>query len=160
MRRTLLSLALPALALACAQPAPPDPEAARTALRQADSAYTKAGLAKDRAAFVGLYAADAVMYPPEVAPVSGLDAIGKFVDGFLADPTFAGSFQPLEVEVSTDGTIGYTLNAATLTYTGTDKKLVTERLRDFHVWRRQADGSWKLVVDIWNAEPPAAPPAK
>lgn len=109
---------------------------------------------------MGLYAADAVMYPPEVAPVSGLDAIGKFVDGFLADPTFSGTFQPLEVQVSADGTMGYTLNAATLTYTGPDKRLVTERLRDFHVWRRQADGTWRLVVDIWNAEPPAVPAAK
>jgi ketosteroid isomerase-like protein len=32
-----------------------------------------------------------------------------------------------------------------------------QRLRDVHLWRKQADGSWKVVVDVWNMEPaPAA----
>ena len=53
--------------------------------------------------------------------------------------------------------MGYTLNAADLSYTGPDGKPLTEHLRDFHLWRKQPDGSWKLSIDIWNAEPPAAP---
>ena len=87
------------LAVACAPPPAVDTDAARTALRQADSAYTRAGAAKDRAAFVGLYAPDAVMYPPAAAAVTGRDAIGSFVDGFLRDAAFAAAFRPLVVDV-------------------------------------------------------------
>jgi ketosteroid isomerase-like protein len=97
------------------------------------------------------------MYPPAAATVTGLEAIGNFVDGFLRDPAFTAAFRPLVVDVSTDGTMGFTLNAAELSYTGPDGKPLTEHLRDFHLWRKQPDGSWKLSIDIWNAEPPAAP---
>lgn len=145
------------IAFACARPPAVDTVGALLALRQADSAYTRAGAAKDRAAFVGLYAPDAIMYPPAEASVTGLDAIGKFVDTFLKDSAFAAVFTPVAVDVSTDGTMGYTLNAADLSYTGPQGKPVTEHIRDLHVWRKQADGSWKLLIDIWNAQPPATP---
>jgi len=87
--------------------------------------------------------------------VSGMPAIREFVAGFIADPAFAVTFRPISLEVSQDGTMGYTLSSGELTYTGPEGTPVTERLRDFHVWRKQADGSWKIAVDIWNAEPPA-----
>jgi ketosteroid isomerase-like protein len=114
---------------------------------------------KDRAAFEAFYSADAVMYPPGDATITGLDGIGKLAAAFWADPAFAGTFTPVNVEVSVDGSMGFTLNTAALTSTGPNKKPVTERIRDFHVWRRAPDGAWKLVVDIWNAEPAAPAPA-
>ena len=50
--------------------------------------------------------------------------------------------------------MGYSMSEATMTLSGPDGGPVTEHVRDFYVWRRQADGSWKVVVDIWNAAPP------
>ena len=32
---------------------------------------------------------------------------------------------------------------------------VSERLRDVHIWTRAEDGSWKLMVDVWNSLDPA-----
>jgi uncharacterized protein (TIGR02246 family) len=160
MRGSLLIAALGSALAACTSQPAVDIEAARAALRDADSRYSQAAVGKDRAAFVAFYAPDAVMYPPGEATVSGLDGIGKLADTFWRDPAFAGSFRPIAVEVANDGTMGYTLNAAELTVTGPDGKPTTERLRDFHIWRRQPDGSWKLTVDIWNAEPSAAGAAK
>jgi uncharacterized protein (TIGR02246 family) len=157
MRSLPLALAVCFLS-ACAKTPAVDTEGARTALRQADSAYSRAGVAKDRATFVALYAPDAVVYPPGGETVSGIDAIGKFMDGPLTDTSFTAVFHPVTVDVSTDGTLGYTLNAAQLSSRGTDGKRTTERVRDFHVWRKQPDGTWKLLIDIWNAEPTATPP--
>lgn len=162
MRRDLSQLAavVCSLTVACARPPAVDTEAARTALRQADSAYSRAGTSKDRAAVVAMYAPDAVMYPPAEATASGPDAIGKVADAFVKDPAFTAVFKPVSVEVSTDGTMGYTLNMADWTFTGPNGKPVTEHARDFHVWRKQADGSWKLAIDIWNDLPPATPASK
>lgn len=151
-RLPLQILALAAVVVGCARQAPVDTDAARTTLREADAQYTKAALGKDRAAFVGFYAADAVMYPPGESTATGLDAVGNVADAFWRDPAFGGSFRPIVVGVSADGTMGYTLNAAELSVTGSDGKPATERLRDFHLWHRRADGSWKLVMDIWNSE--------
>lgn len=154
MSRLFLLVPLAILSLeACSAPATVDREAIRATLRDIDGRYSKAALGKDRAAFVALYASDAVMYPPGDATITGLENIGKLADTFWADPAFAATFTPVAIEVSADGSMGYTLNAGALTSTGPDKKPATEHIRDFHVWRRAPDGGWKLAVDIWNAEP-------
>jgi ketosteroid isomerase-like protein len=43
-----------------------------------------------------------------------------------------------------------------ITVDGPDGEPVSESVRDFHVWRKDADGEWKLVIDIWNS--PIPPP--
>jgi len=63
----------------------------------------------------------------------------------------------VEVEVGDGGDLGYTLNQFVITFTGSEGQPVTEQGRDFHVWRRQADGAWKVVIDIWNSDQPACP---
>jgi uncharacterized protein (TIGR02246 family) len=135
-----------------------DIEAERTALRDADSRYSQAASAKDVEAVVALYAPDGAIYPPDGAVVTGLEGVRGFASAFVADSAFAARFTPRAVEVSADADMGYTLNDAEVTFTGSDGKPMTERIRDFHVWRKQPDGSWKIVVDIWNNEPPATPP--
>jgi len=156
MRATLGSLLVGALAtvLACAPaPAPPvDTGAALAALREADAAYSRAGVARDLEAFMAAYTTDAVAYPPNEATVSGADAIRGYIGRFFQDTAFSITFQPVSAEISTDGTMGYTLNTGDLRATGPDGKPMAERMRDFHVWRKQADGSWKLALDIWNVE--------
>lgn len=49
--------------------------------------------------------------------------------------------------------MGYTYGTANITITGPDGNPMTEGIRDFHLWKRQADGSWRIVVDIWNIAP-------
>lgn len=153
MRRRLPLFALAAIfAAACNTPQPVDLEAARASLRETSANYAKAMNGRDAAAFAAFYASDAAMYPPGEATQSGLDAIRKYVEPFVADSAFSGKVTPVSVEVSADGTLGWTLDITELTFTGPDKKVTTERFRDFHTWRKAADGTWKLVVDMWNAD--------
>ncbi len=138
-----------------------DSAAAKAALQATDRQYAELAKTKNLDAFVAFYTSDATMYPPGSAAATGLDAIRAVGNSFLSDPAFAGTFRAVTADVSSSGDLGYTLDAAELTATGPDGKPATERLRDFHLWRRQADGSWKIVVDIWNAEaPPPAATAK
>ncbi len=157
MRAALVSSLVGALVagLACAPaPAPVvDTGAAQAALREADAGYARAGVARDLDAFVAFYAQDAAVHPPGEAPVTGLEAIRAYLGRYFQDSAFAVTFQPVSAGLSDDGTMGYTLSGAELRATGPDGKPVTERIRDFHVWRKQTDGSWKLAIDIWNAVP-------
>jgi len=157
--RTFIAPAALLLGLAAAacvrQPPPVDLEAARASLRAADSGYSQTASSKNVEAFVALYEPGATMYPPAEAAAQGTEAIRGLVETFLKDPAFAISFSPITVEVAARGDLGYTLNAAEITVTGPDSQPTTERIRDFHVWRKQADGSWKVVIDIWNAEAPS-----
>lgn len=131
-----------------------DLEAERASLRQADADYSEAAAAKDIERWASWYVADATMYPPNGSAVTGIDAIQEFGVEFSGMPDFAASFDPVKVEVSVDGDMGYTLNDYVITITGPDGNPVTEQGPDFHVWRKQADGSWKIVIDIWNSENP------
>jgi uncharacterized protein (TIGR02246 family) len=127
-------------------------EAARMALRDADSAYAQAMFGKDRSVFVGFYTDDAIAYPPAEATAASPDSIGALADALWSQPDFGGSARPVALEVSDDGTMGYTLNTVELNTTGPGGSRATQQIRDFHVWRRQPDGSWRIAIDIWNDE--------
>ena len=54
---------------------------------------------------------------------------------------------PLKVEVSDDGTLGYTWGRYDFTSKGKDGKPQSSAGIYLTIWRRQADGSWKFVYD-------------
>ena len=128
----------------------PDLEAERELLRQADALYVTTANAGDVSGLTALYATDATRYPPNGDPGTGLDAMRAFAEGIASTPGFHLSPELLEMDVAQSGDMGYTLNLLELTVTGPDGSPATEVLRDFHVWRKEADGQWRIVVDIWH----------
>ncbi|MBI4408233.1 MAG: DUF4440 domain-containing protein [Gemmatimonadetes bacterium] len=157
MKGLSLLLAVPVAAgTACAPRV--DLDAERAALRQADSAYSAAVQSKSLDAIVALYTGDAVMYPPNGPTVSGIEGVRQYATNMLDTPGLAIAFTPVDVQVSGTGAMGYTINHARVTVTDPTGTTVSEEIRDFHVWRQEADGRWKVVVDIWNSPTPPAPP--
>ncbi len=164
MRPAIWLVAVAALAVGACAPAPQEPTvdiAAETAaLRDAVAAYNEAGEAKNAAAMAALYADNAVAFPPNEATLEGPGAFEAFVEEVAGIEGFALAFGDTEVVVGAGGDLGYSIGPASLTMPGPDGEMVTTDERDVHIWRKQADGSWKIVVDIWNAPaPPAAPEA-
>jgi uncharacterized protein (TIGR02246 family) len=157
--RQALALPILGLGLLACSPAQPtvDLAEARASLQAASQAYHDGIAAKDADALMRYYAADAVAYPPEQPTLNGADAIRGLADALIADPAFAATWDVRPVEVAGSGDVGYSTAMGSLTYTGPDGTPVTEQMRDVHVWRREADGSWKITIDVWNS--PAAPTA-
>ena len=153
-----LALCCAALSPAMAQdPAGAEMERAREALFRTDQAWAAAATAGKDAEYVASFWSDDGMIVPAGAPVvAGKAAILEFVAGSFATPGFQIRWTPeLEnVHVSADGTMGYSIsdNSST-TFPGPDGKLVTVPGRGVSIWKRQADGAWKCVYDIWNAPP-------
>ena len=56
-------------------------------------------------------------------------------------------WSPLKVEVSDDGTLGYTWGRYDFSSKGKDGKVASASGVYLTIWRRQADGSWKFVYD-------------
>jgi len=171
MRRLYLSailissLVIIGLALACQQqppsPSPPDTRAAdERAVRDADAAWSKAAAAKDVEAYVGFFAEDALVLPPNAPMQTGQESIRKALSEEMARPGFALSWQASKAEASRSGDMAYTVGTCQFTVNDPKGKPVTDRGKYVTVWKKQLDGKWKVAVDIYNSDPPAPEAAK
>ena len=102
---------------------------------------------------VSYWADDAVMMPPGQPPLKGKKAIREMIEGTSKIPGFKISWEPLSVSVSKSGDMAYMIEHNQITVNDTSGKPITEFNKVVTVWRKEADGSWKNVVDMWNADP-------
>jgi len=131
-----------------------DVEAERAALLQVDADWAKAAVAKDLERWLSFFADDAVMLPPNAPIMTGKDAIGKLWSEMFATPGFTLSLQPTKTEVSRAGDLAYILGTYKVTMNDPEGNPVTDRGKYVTVWKKQPDGTWKVVADIWNSDLP------
>ncbi len=156
----VLSVALISFAPACRQ-APPDTLVAdERAVRNADRATLKAAQAKDLERNLSFYTDDASVFPPNAPIATGKEAIHTFLAQGFENAGFAIDWQPTKVEVSRGGDLAYTQGTYELTMNDPKGKPVTERGKYVNVWKKQPDGTWKMVADIWNSDQPLSVPSK
>ena len=149
-----------ALALAaCTQPAPtapPDTRAAdEAALRAVIKDWSAAAQAKDAAKFVSVYAEDAVVMLEDAPDMRGAAAIREGIPAMMQDPNFSLSFAAETVVVARSGDLAYETGHYTMSMSGPDGKPAPENGHYVVVWRKQADGAWKVAVDTPVSDPPA-----
>lgn len=133
-----------------------DIAAERAALRAAADAYHAAGQQMNADAFAGSYTSDAVLMAPNESAANGADGARAIITAFAEGANNSLEFADMQVDVAASGDMGYTLAEAMVNMEGPDGRMLQETLRDFHLWRK-VNGEWKIAVDIWNAEAPAAP---
>jgi len=108
---------------------------------------------KDAAAVTGLYDGNAVLMPKSEEPVLGKAAIGEEYKKLFANPNFVpftlttnwNSFH-----VVGDITIATVLFEGHLTRNG---KQIHFRGKELLVWKKQADGSWKIFRYMFDEIP-------
>lgn len=101
------------------------------------------------------WADDAVMMPPGQPPIRGKAAIRKFVESSASIPGFSVKWEPLEAHVSASGDMAYLIERNQFSFRDPSGSVVTESNKVVTVWRKQRDGTWKNVIDMWNADPTA-----
>lgn len=158
MRKTILLTALVVLGACQRQGTTPatkaDTQAASDAIGKLENAQIAAIKAKDPAGATALYGDDAV-FITDSGKTNGKKAIITFFNGFLTDPHVTIDYNPDTKMFSDDGTMAYSTATYTESYTDpTSKKPTTVKGTNLSVWRKQADGSWKLVGDA-NADSPS-----
>ena len=138
----------------CGSGATIETESDLVSLRLAANTYHQAASTKDRAAVVALYDENALMVPPNADLVEKLEGVQGYRFGFLETPGVELQFEILRAEISTSGDIGWTLSIGDITINNPEGPPGRDIIRDFHTWKKQTDGSWKVVVDMWNSELP------
>lgn len=114
-------------------------------IRTASGDWVCAFNAKDGAGIAAVYTADAVLLPPDAAPIEGLEAIS----GFWGD--FAGSVDSARLEIQemfVDGDLANVIGTFKLEVAG-EQPLTGKYVE---MWTR-GEAGWRMHRDIWNATP-------
>ena len=119
-------------------------------LRAAEDEWQALWLAKDAQALAALYAEDGMRLPPDATRTVGREAIEA-----MFEDEFAAGLENLQLEatdIGHDGNLGWIVGNSTIEFpmgdsmgTGTGNYVV--------VYRKEADGVWRIVVDTWNDAP-------
>jgi uncharacterized protein (TIGR02246 family) len=126
-------------------------EDVRQAIEQGNARLVEAFAAGDAAAIASLYTETARMLPPDASEVAGREAIRGLWQGWLDDGLKDLTLEAREVEAS--GDLAYEIGLFTLQVPAEDKSMTTAGGNYVVVWKRGADGAWRLHVDTWNDAP-------
>ena len=153
---------LTVLSFGCSpQRTPPDTrDAAETAIRQADLAWSKAMTDKQLDSTVSHYAEESSIFPPNTPTATGKNAIRTVWARFFAMPGFSVTCHPVTIEASRSGDLGYTQGPYDLAFSDAKGHTLKDRGKYLAVWKKQSDGAWRVVADIFNSDLPPAPSAR
>jgi ketosteroid isomerase-like protein len=146
---------------ACQQtPAAPDTRAAdEAALKQWDENWSKAASSKDADKTVSYYADDALVQPPNGSLLTAKADIRKVWAEMLSAPGFSGGWKATKIEVAKSGELAYLSGTWEFKWNDASGKPTVDKGKFVEIVKKQADGSWKCVNDIWNSDLPLPAPA-
>jgi uncharacterized protein (TIGR02246 family) len=150
-------LALLLLASGCNQQTAADSGAAgESAVKDQDAQWSKTAMANDLEGSVSYYSDDASMLPPNAPIATGKQAI-RAVWASLLSPDVTVSWQVSKAEAAQSGELAYVMGVYSITAKNPKGKSQEDRGKLVEVWKKQADGKWKVVADIFNSDLPATP---
>lgn len=152
MRRIFLLAALGSALVACQQPAPEGISDADIAkIRALTAEFARAAVARSDSATAAQYTEDAVFMPPNQPAVEGRTAIQAWMKAF---PPMSG-FRLTVLEVDGYGDVAYERGRYALTFAAAGRTpAVSDHGKFLAIRRRQADGRWLMVADIFNSDVP------
>jgi uncharacterized protein (TIGR02246 family) len=125
-----------------------------------DAQWSKTAGANDLDGTVSYYSDDASMLPPNAPIATGKQAI-RAVWASMLSPDVTVSWRVTKVEVARSGELAYVMGVYAITAKNPQGKSMEDRGKLVEVWKKQLDGTWKTVTDIFNSDlPPPAPPEK
>jgi len=159
MRPTLASIFVLASAFPLRLAAEPADPAVSEAIRRAEADLVAAHQARDAAAAMEVYAADAVLFPAGEEPLRGKAELRRWLAGRMASspPVFREQYETSTIDACGDLAVETGAVAAEEGAGGSPRTVRTPRLA---VWMRQSDGTWKIAREAFGgAGAPAMMPA-
>jgi len=132
-----------------------DSLAAVNAINLADSLWDDQSAHNSVDGWLSFYTDDAIMLPPGEKVCKDKESRHASIAAYFALPSASMRFQATKTEASKAGDLGYSTGAYQFSYKDPAGKEIREIGKFNETWKKQADGSWKCIVDIWNADAPA-----
>jgi uncharacterized protein (TIGR02246 family) len=126
------------------------------AIRALDEQWSATAAKNDVEGTIAFYADDAVLLPGNAPIARDRKSIRESWAGLLG-PNTAVSWKVSKVEVAKSGDIGYLYGTYSLAIR--DPKggaTVSDTGKLVEIWKKQADGRWKCIVDTYNSDLPEA----
>ena len=148
------------LALTGCQQAPPpqapDTRAAdETAIRTAEADMAKAFAALDPAKTASFYTDDVVGMSSDSPVIQGRENMQKYFETMMKDKPEL-SWAPEKVEVARSGDLAYSWGKGKLSVKDKKGKVTETTSKYVSVWKKQADGGWKIAIDTMIPDPSEA----
>lgn len=160
--RTLLILLALLLTTACEPKTATETHTADTraadesTLKNLDNEWSKAASAKDADKTASYYSDDAQVLPPNSPVIHGKAGARAMWQSMFNTPGFGGGWKATKAEVAKSGDLGYTSGTYEMNETDAAGKPKTDKGKYLAVWKKQADGNWKCVVDMFSSDLPIA----
>ena len=134
--------------------APVDEGAVRQAIDASVARSTAAIKAGDAAAVAQEYASDAHLLTANAPAMVGHDAITEGVRGWLSSMKVT-DMTTNTTDVMVSGDLAVSTGTYTMSMQIPNGPKIDDKGKFVTVWKRQSDGSWKIVRDIMNTDLPA-----
>jgi ketosteroid isomerase-like protein len=125
-------------------------------LRQLEADFMKAAAEKGSQGYMSYYAEDAVELPNGADMIQGKESIAKGMS-FLDQKDNHLTWTPVYADMAASGDLGYTFGTYEFRSKDKDGKPTIEHGKYASVWKKQKDGSWKVVMDMGNVSPSPKP---
>ena len=125
-------------------------QATAETLKQLEGEFMKAALERGSVGCMSYYADEAVELPNGADAIHGKAAIAKGMN-FLDVKNNRLTWTPEGADISSSGDLGYTYGTFEFQSVGKDGKVNVEHGKYTSIWKKQKDGSWKVVLDMGNA---------
>jgi ketosteroid isomerase-like protein len=124
-------------------------------LRQLEAEFMKAAAEHGSQGYLSYYADDAVEVPNGATIIQGKMNIAKTL-GFLDQKDNHLTWTPVGADLSASGDLGYTYGNYEFRSKDKDGKPIVDHGKYTSIWKKQRDGSWKVVLDMGNSSPEPA----
>jgi ketosteroid isomerase-like protein len=127
-------------------------DAAADSIRAADAAWLKVYSAKDLKQSVAFFDEQGSLLSPNDPVATGKAAISKLV---ASDFTYGDlTWHADKAGVAKSGDLGYTSGTYQFIFKDASGKPATDKGKYLTVWKKQADGSWKVLFNAFNTDLP------
>jgi len=123
-------------------------------LRAADAAWLKTYEAKDVDKAAAFCDDQGSLLWPNAPRVTGKSAIAKATASAFAIPDFKLEWHTDQSGVARSGELGYTSGTYTWTFKDASGKPAADKGKYLTIWKKQPDGSWKVLLDMFNTDLP------
>ena len=122
------------------------------AIRRLDKEWSAATQSKDAGKMLVYYREDASAFPFNAPIATGKEQIQKMWAGLMSMPGFSLSFAPAKIEVAKSGDLAYDVGTFELKLNDANGSPTTMMGKYVVVWKKQSNGTWKAVADIFNTD--------